>query len=400
MSQRIFPNTTRRRQQEAEAERLIQEIQQSASLPGDWNRVKALQAAKRLRMMASNADSQTRSNLNQLVRTLEQTQSPASNQAIDDLFSGLGVTMLTRMFEKMLGLGHTMSNVFGISTLGNLLGHSGEPTGQQYDHQQIDQIGSILADLSPDVFTSPRRARREEIPEFVGVGVPIPVAKKIPVAYKVQDEPEDAGPGTTGRLDFDDREEPEPGVSRDSTGTHVTINRPGFRRRYKINDPVVTGAMIPVVSTNVRAIGFRFNLQNPKKSLLIVQYHQGPTTYGYKDVHPDLFTAFVKALSKGKFVWDELRIRGTVAGAQYIYSLIRAGREGGNPYIPRRATLFDGGEQWFMPRSKAITGSQKRISSQRNGRSLGAQYVGPYRPKSGRPNRGNPSRGTPPNRGR
>jgi hypothetical protein len=94
------------------------------------------------------------------------------------------------------------------------------------------------------------------------------------------------------------------------------------------------------------------------------------------------------ANSKGIFVWDELRIRGSIAGSQYRYSLLSV--VGDN--VPRRATI-ENGIQILRRRTKQALNGSRSVSSR-----LGDQVVGRYRPTSRRPNRGNPNRQRP-NRG-
>lgn len=48
-----------------------------------------------------------------------------------------------------------------------------------------------------------------------------------------------------------------------------------------------------------------------------------------------LYQRLVTSASKGRFVWDHLRIRGTVYGHQYVYTLVSPGPSG---YVPRKAT--------------------------------------------------------------
>ena len=180
-------------------------------------------------------------------------------------------------------------------------------------------------------------------------------------------------------------------------GGRVEIRAGGFRGRYNQNDPEITGEMVRVQSSNVHSIGFQMNLKAPARSQLIVKYLQGKTgakssgpTYAYKNVHPRLFRQFMVANSKGKFVWDELRIRGTVAGSQYEYVLTHI--SGG--YLPRRA-IIQNGIQILKRRQRVIQQSGRTIRSQKRDK-----VIGPYRPARGtRPNVGNPDRGRP-NRGR
>jgi len=68
---------------------------------------------------------------------------------------------------------------------------------------------------------------------------------------------------------------------------------------------------------------------------------RGPQ-YAYMRVPPAVFTKMRAATSKGKFVWDALRIRGTIYGHRYNYVLVQGSvtlQEGmSGVYIPRKAT--------------------------------------------------------------
>jgi hypothetical protein len=68
---------------------------------------------------------------------------------------------------------------------------------------------------------------------------------------------------------------------------------------------------------------------------------RGPL-YAYLHCPPGVFTAMKAANSKGKFIWDRLRIRGTIHGHQLNYVLVQGSvtiQEGmSGTYIPRRAT--------------------------------------------------------------
>jgi len=83
-------------------------------------------------------------------------------------------------------------------------------------------------------------------------------------------------------------------------------------------------------------------------------------TYAYFNVSPDVFRRMKGAYSKGKFVWDELRVRGTVYGHRYRYSLVVGqmmdvkGLPGGQ-YVPRKAT-----PKGFVTRSVADIGTGRR----------------------------------------
>lgn len=81
--------------------------------------------------------------------------------------------------------------------------------------------------------------------------------------------------------------------------------------------------------------------------------------YAYFDVPARVFERMRQASSKGKFVWDELRIRGTVFGHKYRYALdqgqVTIGGGVSGTYIPRRAT-----PKGFRSRSVATVGTGRR----------------------------------------
>lgn len=194
--------------------------------------------------------------------------------------------------------------------------------------------------------------------------------------------------------------EPEPRQRPD----HPTgVN--GQRFRIRRDDPLLTGEMIKVKSSNVHSIGYLWNHEDPARGTLQVRFldkRKGRTGtagagYHYFEVHPAVFVAFTKAASKGKFVWDRLRVRGTVSGHQYRYSLATLSSDG---YVPRKARLEGGGYMIGPPgRHPAGRGEvfQRRTVTGANGRvyqsSLPERFVGFTRPNRGRPNRGEPNRG-------
>lgn len=105
---------------------------------------------------------------------------------------------------------------------------------------------------------------------------------------------------------------------------------------------VAQEGMLQVSSSNVHSIGFQYDTET--KGTLLVRYlgrdsqghRSGPgSLYEYFDVPAAVWVQFKNAASKGKFVWDKLRIRGTVSGHRYTYDL--AGIVGN--YVPRRAQL-------------------------------------------------------------
>lgn len=140
----------------------------------------------------------------------------------------------------------------------------------------------------------------------------------------------------------------------------------GGMGRFPPNHPIVTGDMVPAGgSSNVHSFGYdhqsaylyvrflgAFNKQTGRK--------EGPgPVYRYSGVSPEEFLGLLSASSKGGWVWDQLRIRGTVSGHQKDYELV--GIEGG--YVPRKATVIWNPqtrqyEEWFVKRKIRGTGGR------------------------------------------
>ena len=119
-----------------------------------------------------------------------------------------------------------------------------------------------------------------------------------------------------------------------------------------IGDAPAKLRMIRVQSSNVHSIGY-----DDVTETLYIRYlgtvgdrRAGPgALYEYRDVPISVWDRFVFASSKGGFVWDEIRVRGTVSGHRYSYEFIGTGPRG---YIPRRAGLKRGESGEFYMRRK------------------------------------------------
>lgn len=85
---------------------------------------------------------------------------------------------------------------------------------------------------------------------------------------------------------------------------------------------------------------------------------RGPM-YAYLDVPARVYQRMQLAHSKGRFVWDELRIRGTIYGHKYRYQLVQGQvvtqRGVSGVYVPRKAT-----REGFRVRSVATLGEGRR----------------------------------------
>ena len=174
----------------------------------------------------------------------------------------------------------------------------------------------------------------------------------------------------------------------------VSIDTGGAKpKRVATDDPLVTGEQILVErSTNV--YGFSYDLAN---GTLYIQFlggrgdqRKGPgATYAYSSVPPAIFQRMRRAASKGNFIWDHIRVRGTVTGHRFDYRL----HDIAGGYVPRKATLLAGGEEWYIRREFRKAGKVYRSG-------LADQFVQRIgQPNRGGPNRGRPNRGAP-NRGR
>jgi len=131
----------------------------------------------------------------------------------------------------------------------------------------------------------------------------------------------------------------------------------GQTMRLRPDHPMLTGELVACQSSNVHS--FRYDYET---ATLYVRFlgragrgaHGGPgPLYRYSDVEPELFLSLQRAASKGGWVWDHLRIRGTISGHQKDYELV--GVSGG--YVPRKATMTPMGEA-YTPRKVRLPGGQ------------------------------------------
>ena len=164
-------------------------------------------------------------------------------------------------------------------------------------------------------------------------------------------------------------EEPEPRTTlpfgipeKTSTGNTrkvVKINVGGANRQFDRGHPIVTGTMVRASSSNVHSYGYdveheilyiRFLAPDPQNAMQKIQA-PGPL-YQYRGVPPELFLRLHDATSKGNWVWDNLRIRGTISGHRYDYALVGVTGD----YVPRKATLLPEGEGYVQRRVKTVSG--------------------------------------------
>lgn len=108
--------------------------------------------------------------------------------------------------------------------------------------------------------------------------------------------------------------------------------------------PLNSGKFVEVQSSNVHSVAY-----DATEAILYVRFHMkkwnkevgdfvpiGPgPIYAYHYVPAQMFLDLLAARSKGGWIWDNLRIRGTVSGHRFDYRLVAVA--GG--YVPRKATF-------------------------------------------------------------
>lgn len=181
-----------------------------------------------------------------------------------------------------------------------------------------------------------------------------------------------------------------------------TVQLPMASGRYKRFDrthPIVTGEMVKASSsTNVHSFGYRLDTWT-----LFVRFwagsgkqkHAGPL-YSYFQVEPEKFLEMYKVRgagnrhtpgvkSPGTFVWERLRILGTISGHQKDYKLVGVARG----YVPRKAVFAQGGEEYRPRIFRTVEGDVLRSELPAGRPGFGGA------PNRGAPNRGQPNTGRP-----
>jgi hypothetical protein len=176
-----------------------------------------------------------------------------------------------------------------------------------------------------------------------------------------------------------------------------TIDMPGpaGKTRFKVTHPAVTGEWVKTPqSSNVYAVRY----QAEEAELFVRFYKPAPKgqprtrpgpIYKYSEITPRMARSVFQAAdggSPGSWVWDFLRVRGSVSQHQKPYKLV--GIVGG--YVPRHARSI-GDEEWYMPRD-FYAPKQKKWYRSRLGKEM---VINRGEPNRGEPNRGEPNTGAP-----
>ena len=291
----------------------------------------------------------TKATEERLRRQLDQMSSGANSEAVARTAVARQIEEIERYSKSESGgAWGWLQRTFGpvADTIKSMLRPGGGPAGSR---KEIEAAAELLNALGAStegakgrrvsVVSEDPRSKAEAERTLRALGFDVQDRK----AVSPPTPPEQQSPSPVNRID------PTRGLVRKMIG--------GMSVYYRPDDPILTGAMIPVSSSNVHSIGFIWNDDQPEKGTLKVRFldhdanwkktTKGGATYHYYDVHPRFFWAFQKAASKGKWVWDNLRIRGTVSGHQFRYGLAGLSKSG---YVPRQATRI-GNEEYFLGRT-------------------------------------------------
>ncbi len=153
-------------------------------------------------------------------------------------------------------------------------------------------------------------------------------------------------PGYRGHFGFDSRAAYRPGETReDRYGVEVltpqSSNVYSFSYRTESSTLFVTYKASEIHNVRVGAARKKGGSRQLRSQGGVhgKKLDSAGARYAYLDVPKRVYDRMILAQSKGKFVWDELRVRGTIYGHKFRYLLWNgAVTGGGNLYIPRRAT--------------------------------------------------------------
>jgi hypothetical protein len=182
-------------------------------------------------------------------------------------------------------------------------------------------------------------------------------------------------------------------------GKHISEGLPGGKIKLPANHPAVTGDEVRVKSSNVYSV-----MYDAERAILYVRFldtegrgtgkkvQRPGSLYRYLHVTPREFADLYgeRNGSPGGWVWQHLRIRGTVSGHQKPYSLVGVVRG----YVPRQATYVGGGREMWMKR-RLHAGGGRWLLSEREDQLVPDWAYRQGAPDTGAPNAGKPNTGAP-----
>jgi hypothetical protein len=338
-----------------------------------WNSTNSAKAIKQIESALSHGNSLATgasTAIQYALRTWQKhanwTESSISRLAQSD-FGGV-LREVQRYTRQGGAAGKVIAEMLGtLGPLGKLI-HlvAGTPrnSGRSELNRDIQSALQFLDAVEPGALSTPgRRSARSSMPATGSIAAQIEAAKEFleTQGYEVTAPAELA------------REAQRPlypgGVSRETArGTDrkvVDLDVDGVKRRFPVTHPIVTGDYVQCQSSNVHSFAYQYD-----KSRLMVRYHPSAETgrgkgtlYAYENVPARKFLAMLDSPSKGAWLWDNVRIRGTVSGHQHDYTLVAVA--GG--YVPRKATYTLQGEA-YVPRelefTNVATGQRRTMRSQ------------------------------------
>lgn len=268
---------------------------------------------------------------------------------------GLGSKLVD---DLLAGFGPAGTLIRSLIGTGAITGKAGIERELDAARKLLEAFGQLPPGGSPTV--GQMRQGAQGLIEWLSESMGVPVAERLPelpTAERLPDLPEGQ---QVAPLPF--------GVSKTTSRGQlrktVTLPDPSGNLRLPVSHPAVTGEFVSVDSSNVHSISY-----DAENALLYVRYlapagagqtrTQPGSLYQYRDITPRMFDAMYKAASKGGWVWDNLRIRGTTAGYQKPYALVGVM----NGYVPRQATIVAGGEERYIPR-QLFVGKGQWLQSQ------------------------------------
>ena len=304
---------------------------------------------------------------------------------------GITKTLLNQFLGEMGPFGKMLQTMLGKSTTGK--------TGLSPD---IDAAVRLIQAFGGEVMLPTQRRGDKATSRSVGAARQFLES----LGYTVIPPGEEPEAGGKGFLPFGLEERTKAGTLKKT----VQFDWGGSKRRLPPNHPALTGAMVLTPkSTNVYQIGYDIESQ-----YLYVRFREGQgnrdtkaagpgSLYRYSPIDLDQFLRLYKTRSAGDrsggdsspgtWIWEHLRIRGTVSGHQggVNYELVGIVHD----YVPRQAVMRTTGE-WYLPR-RVHPGGGNYATSQKpafNVRPMQMMPVHGRRPP-GRGGGGEPNRGLP-----
>lgn len=296
-------------------------------------------------------------NVNGLIRALS-TQDPVTAWAHVERYAASGSNeykLLRELFDTLGPVGRVLGSILpkqgdDYNTLGDSLHQALNMLAAFSDQPEVlDSLERILTTAGATVSWPTGRPVRAIIPTGTG-GVAFPKSPKAGITQpesSTQAEP----PGYEQRVN--------------TNATTFTVSEGGNVHALAANHPAVTGEwVLTSASSNVHSFAYDMDAHR-----LYIRFRDRappgesrPNTpgsiYAYYNVPIASFMGLFEAGSKGTWIWDNIRIRGTISGHRFDYSLV--GIAGG--YVPRKATLTAQGESYIGRSVFSDRGRQLRSS--------------------------------------